>query len=589
MTEYNIISETPYYTGVVVNINKLGFGIVKIENTEKTILVPKKDLNNCTVNDKVTVQLFKDSTTAGKILQVYKKEMGDNILVLVLHSYFVSTVLYYLVVDEYNNKYNILGGNITLKRGDVCLCDCLKFYKKIENIHENPLEILKYKYKDLIKFEEYKSTLTTQYIDGNDSERNDSERIDYTNLYTFTIDPDDSKDYDDAISFEFLTNNNIRLGIHIADVTRILTTEYEEYAKQKCTSIYLNPEKVFHMLPEFISTNICSLIENENRDTISVIIDYNSDAKVVNFDIVKTVIKSKKRFTYSEMDLLIKTNDDYKKMYNFILKIKQKYTNIPIDISIPTITFINNLPIFNINDASADSHTLVEVCMLEANKTVANYLHDRNINFIYRNHENNQIPIINSLGLLKSVPRAYYSPENIGHWGINLDIYCHMTSPIRRYNDIIIHKILKSVLNKHENPYSIIDLKNICNDINTRTKTIEKFEILYNKYKFLNSCVYIIDNKIDIYFDAVITLIYKHGITFEIHSTIIGNLHISELGKGKMLYMTDKGLACNNAPAYNNGLSPTDIKFKIGDYIKVYPKNIKLSFNPDNSIVWGCL
>ena len=125
MTEYNIISETPYYTGVVVNINKLGFGIVKIENTEKTILVPKKDLNNCTVNDKVTVQLFKDSTTAGKILQVYKKEMGDNILVLVLHSYFVSTVLYYLVVDEYNNKYNILGGNITLKRGDVCLCDCL--------------------------------------------------------------------------------------------------------------------------------------------------------------------------------------------------------------------------------------------------------------------------------------------------------------------------------------------------------------------------------------------------------------------------------------------------------------------------------
>lgn len=320
----------------------------------------------------------------------------------------------------------------------------------------------------------------------------------------FTIDPLDAKDFDDALSISLLENGNYYLGVHIADVTHYLQpdTPLDEEAIHRATSIYL-VDRVIPMLPERLSNGVCSLRPNEDKLTYSCFMEIDERGKLIDYSIEETVIHSKHRFTYEQAQEVLDGKDhEFKNEVDLVGKLakmlmEKRFKAGAIDFDTPEPRFVldeNGKPIDVIIKKRLFAHRLIEECMLMANKTVAVHI-DRLRNrsnkkksktlfpFFYRVHDkpdekklanvaeqvrpfginfeigNKVSPrLINKLlsdvkgtavetivnGLtLRSMAKAEYSPDNIGHFGLGFAHYAHFTSPIRRYPDVIVHRLLK--------------------------------------------------------------------------------------------------------------------------------------------------
>jgi ribonuclease R len=329
-------------------------------------------------------------------------------------------------------------------------------------------------------------------------------RRDLRDLIIFTIDPADAKDHDDAISLENPKGGRMRLGVHIADVSHYVRegSALDKEAHIRGNSVYL-VDRVIPMLPEKLSSDICSLVEDEDRLTVSFIAELDSEARVISWEFVESIIKSKASLNYDEVQQYFdshasgridakagKALDQMLRLSQTLRQQRLEKGSLDFDLPEPSIQLDSEGHVLDIFiQARKPSHQVVEEFMLLANRYAASYLGGQGAPILYRVHARPDKEKIENFGallremghdfsfrgeitpkklqrvlevvkdkpeesfveviLLRSLAKAVYQPENIGHFGLAFPIYAHFTSPIRRYPDLLVHRMLKIVLN-HE-------------------------------------------------------------------------------------------------------------------------------------------
>ncbi|MBQ8394460.1 MAG: ribonuclease R [Clostridia bacterium] len=327
-------------------------------------------------------------------------------------------------------------------------------------------------------------------------------RKDFRGLLTITIDGEDTRDIDDAISLT-KEGDGYLLGVHIADVTHYVTyrSPLDIEALERGTSVYF-PDRVFPMLPRPLSNGICSLNEGEDRLALSCLMHIDKKGAVRDSEIVESVIRSNHRMTYTEVTKILDGDQELRKQYadvvemielcgeltEILQKMREKKGSISLDVKEAKILFTENNEIIIPEYERAFSYQIIEAFMVLANETVAEYMQSIEAPFVYRIHEKpseekaaafrtfaqtlglvarfsaddvkpydyqrllksaEALPAYSVLNrvMLRSMQKARYSPENVGHFGLASGCYCHFTSPIRRYPDLCIHRIIKEVIN----------------------------------------------------------------------------------------------------------------------------------------------
>lgn len=362
-------------------------------------------------------------------------------------------------------------------------------------------------------------------------------RNDVRGIFTITIDPVDAKDFDDAISFRKLKNGNYEIGVHIADVSHYVEPEtaLDKEAYHRATSVYL-PDRVNPMLPEHISNVLCSLRPHEDKLTFSAIFQITPKAEVKQYWLGRTVMHSDHRFTYEEVQAIIEEKaglhaEEILLLNELAQKFRKKrFSNGAISFSSQEVRFKldeKGNPIGIMIKESKEAHQLIEEFMLLANRTVAENISKIKINgkplpFPYRTHDDpdeekllpfaafakkfghkfdtsspeaiatsfNQLlkdvhgkpeqHVLEQLGI-RTMAKAKYTTENVGHYGLGFEHYCHFTSPIRRYPDVQVHRILDDVLKNKINPDKKLEEK--CKHTSERERAAMEAERASNKYK----------------------------------------------------------------------------------------------------------
>ena len=393
------------------------------------------------------------------------------------------------------------------------------------------------------------------------SDKEIKRRKDCRDFLTFTIDPADAKDFDDAISFKVLPNGTYEIGVHIADVSHFVEEEtiLDEEAYDRATSVYL-PDRVNPMLPERISNELCSLRPHEDKCTFSVIFKMNDKGEVKDHWIGRTVIHSNHRFSYEEVQQIIEAKTGLHGKEILILNDisqklrKKRFKNGAINFSSQEVRFKldeKGHPIGIMIKESKEAHQLIEELMLLANRYIAErvgkvMVKDKPIPFPYRIHdtpnEEKLLPfmafankfgykfdinkpetivdsfnkmladakgtpqqhVLEQLGI-RTMAKAVYTTENIGHFGLGFEHYCHFTSPIRRYPDVMVHRILQQVLDGKTPVDKKMEQK--CKHSSERERAAMESERAANKYKQVE----FMSDKIGEEFDAVITGVSSFG------------------------------------------------------------------------------
>lgn len=397
------------------------------------------------------------------------------------------------------------------------------------------------------------------------TEKEIKKRKDVRDILTFTIDPVDAKDFDDAISFRVLKNGTYEIGVHIADVSHYVEPDnpLDKAAYQKATSVYL-PDRVNPMLPEHISNVLCSLRPNEDKLTFSIIFQVTNKGDVKQYWIGKTVIHSDRRYTYEEVQDIIETNaGDNAEVIVLLNEMaqrmrKKRFNKGAINFSSQEVRFKldeKGDPIGIMVKESKESHQLIEEFMLLANRYVAENISKLRIKgkplpFPYRIHDTpdqekllpfiafankfghkfdssspdaiaksfNQLlkdvhgrpeqHVLEQLGI-RTMAKAKYTIENVGHYGLGFEHYCHFTSPIRRYPDVLVHRILYDVLEETVTPDKKLEEK--CKHSSERERAAMEAERAANKYKQ----VQFMRNYVGEDFDGVISGVASFGFWVE--------------------------------------------------------------------------
>jgi ribonuclease R len=402
-----------------------------------------------------------------------------------------------------------------------------------------------------------------------------------TNLVIITIDPVDARDFDDAISLERLDNGHWLLGVHIADVSHFVQpkTPLDREAHERATSVYL-PDRVIPMLPEIISNNLASLQPNKVRYSLTCMMEMTSDGVLVHTDVFKSAIKSRRRFTYEEVDEFLSDRKAWQKkltkevhdllgqMHELAMILRRRrFQRGALELSMPEmkIDLDDDGRVTGAHlEKNTESHQMIEEFMLSANEAVAERLADAGLIFLRRVHGSPDprkmkllTEFVRELGYdadnlenrfelqklldevkgdprehavnyaaLRSMQRAVYSPEEEGHYALASDCYCHFTSPIRRYPDLTIHRLIDT-LNRGKKPEQRLDellvLGDHCSDREQRAASAER-EL--NKVKLL---LYLSD-KIGLELDGVITGVENYGLFITgVELPAEGFVHISSL------------------------------------------------------------
>lgn len=442
------------------------------------------------------------------------------------------------------------------------------------------------------------------------SEKEKKGRLDLTSELIITIDGDDSRDFDDAISVEKNEKGYV-LGVHIADVTHYVTenSALDKEALDRATSIYF-PDSVIPMLPEKLSNGICSLNEGVERLTLSCIMYVDFKGDVYDYKITPSVIKSKNRMTYKKVQKIIDGNEELCKEYSHLLsmlsyadelqrllhKKRVARSSVELDGKEAEIIVDKNGKISLSRRERIGSYQLIEEFMLLANQTVAEHCYYLNTPFVFRIHEKcaeekiqSFVAFLKCLGiktswneknyhssdfnklladvadkpysgvvndvLLRSMQKAKYSTEDVGHFGLGLEHYCHFTSPIRRYPDLIVHRILKTALKDYEKAERYSSVVGEVADISSQRE--KRADDVERKVDDIFVAAYMSDF-IGEEFDGIISGVTSFGIFVELENTAEGLVRLEDLPRGNYVY---------DEKSYT--LFSNDVVFKLGGRVKV--------------------
>ncbi len=534
-----------------LDISRSGMGYVIVEGMDQDIVVRPNDFNHAFHGDTVRVQISKDSgrgrRTEGKVIDVAERlrttfignlELNKNVAFFVAASE-KPIPDFYIPVEKLNGAVNgdrvvarMVKWNKTDRKPEGEIVSILKAedvndaaMKEILIESGFPLSFDKVVLDEAMKLSE---TITREEL---------KKRKDCRDILTFTIDPVDAKDFDDALSIRNLDNGNYEIGVHIADVSHFVKPDsiLDKAAYERATSVYL-PDRVNPMLPEKISNELCSLRPNEDKYTFSVIFQITNRGEIKHKWIGRTIIHSNHRFTYEDAQQIIETGDGpHEKAILLLNKLakhfrKERFDNGAINFSSQEVRFTldeNGKPVGIVIKESKDAHKLVEEFMLLANRTIAEYVsriksNKEPVPFPYRIHAtpddeklkpfaafakkfgytfdihdeaavaqsfNNLLKdvsgkpeqhVLEQLGI-RTMAKAIYTSKNIGHYGLGFEHYCHFTSPIRRYPDVMVHRILQECLDKELKIDKKMEEK--CKHCSDKERKAMEAERAGNKYK----------------------------------------------------------------------------------------------------------
>ena len=536
-----------------LEISRSGMGFVIVEDREKDILVKPNDFGRAFHGDTVKVQVMnpqdKSKRPEGKISSVVERKQTEfigNISIKEKSAFFIAGGN--SPMPDFHIDFSRLNG---AKDGDRVVAKFLKWDKSDKKPEGEIIAVMTAENEADMAMKEIivHAGFPLQFDDAvlkaadallpNISREELKKRKDCRDILTFTIDPVDAKDFDDAISIRNLDNGNYEIGVHIADVSHFVTpgSIIDKAAYERATSVYL-PDRVNPMLPEKISNELCSLRPNEDKDkyTFSVVFQINNRAEIKHKWIGRTVIHSNHRFSYEEVQKIIETEDGLHNKPILLLDglakqfRKERFDNGAINFSSQEVKFKldeNGKPVGIMIKESRDANKLVEEFMLLANRTVAEYVSKIKVNkepipFSYRTHEdpdpeklkpfvafakkcgyefdmtdektiaksfNNLLievkgtteeHVLGQLGI-RTMAKAKYTSENVGHYGLGFENYCHFTSPIRRYPDVMVHRVMQSIIDKNLFIDKAMEEKNKhCSD---KERAAMEAERASNKYK----------------------------------------------------------------------------------------------------------
>jgi ribonuclease R len=410
-------------------------------------------------------------------------------------------------------------------------------------------------------------------------------RVDLRNTYIFTIDPERARDFDDAISLETDAQGRRVLGVHIADVAHFIRegSALDKEAYKRGTSVYF-PDGVLPMLPEQLSNGICSLRPDEDRLTFSAFLTFDAKGIVVERSFAKTLIRSKLRLTYEQAlavlegkepagfpaearDRILRVNDLSQELR------RQRFGRYALDLEMPEVEFVMG-PEHLITDirisGSDPSHQLIEECMVAANEAVDMELSRRGLHLLHRVHEppaeekiadlsmelesmgykpgnlniprnlteflasirNDPLALHIQTSVLRSMKRAVYSPKADGHYGLAKKYYAHFTSPIRRYPDLVVHRILAGALAGVKPPYQndrLPVLAEHCSLTERKAEEAERSLMEIKKYRYLEQQL---ERKSDLEYDAVVVTVTNFGMFIELKDLQLqGLVHVSSISR----------------------------------------------------------
>lgn len=559
-----------------LEVTRSGMGFVIVEGQEKDILVKRENIKMAFSGDEVRVEINPrgkkfNSRPEGVIVDVVKRKQSEFNGRVEVHPHFA-----FLVPDSDKIPVDIFVPLHLLngaKHGDHAIAKIIEWTGKSKNpvgeivsvltnesANERAMQGLLVENGFPLHFPDDVMEEAARYPEGVD-EKEAKKRKDLRSTLTFTIDPVDAKDFDDAISFKALKGGMYEIGVHIADVSHYIEagSELDKEAYLRATSVYL-PDRVLPMLPERLSNELCSLRPNEDKYTFSAIFTINKQGKIKDYWLGKTVIRSNRRFTYEEAQEIIEgAEGDHKEeilLLNEMAKSLRaaRFKKGAINFSSQEVRFQldeKGKPIGIVVKESKEAHQLIEEFMLLANRTVAEYVSeikvkDKPVPFPYRVHDapdeaklevftafaasfgykfNMNSPeqiassfnemlkmvqgkpeqhVLETLGI-RTMAKAVYTTDNIGHYGLGFEDYCHFTSPIRRYPDVLVHRILEECLNNDIHP--IKHLEQQCRHCSEQERRAMEAERAANKYKQVE----FLQDYVGEEFDAVVSGVAAFG------------------------------------------------------------------------------
>jgi ribonuclease R len=582
------IKEGDRYEGQIEFSN---YGNASLTIEKKSIFIHKKNTLNSLHLDKVKIEIFKgEKKLEGKVIEVtsrFRKEFVGRVQIGKKSTFVIPDS------DKISTDFYIKGG-LVAKEGQKVIVELTKWedskspqgkiIKILGDAGENNTEMnsIMYEYNLPVDFPQEvlnESELVPEVI----FEKEISLRRDMRNITTLTIDPVDARDFDDALSLKVINENNFEIGVHIADVGHYVKpgSKLDDEAFKRATSVYL-VDRCVPMLPERLSNGICSLKPHEDRLAFSVIFNIDKTGKIIKEWHGKTVIHSDRRFTYEEAQEIIEGFDgdfhnEIRTLNGLAQKIRKKrISDGSIEMGGIEVRFKladdNKKPIGVYFKEQKEANKLIEEFMLLANKSVAKILSDNQWHNVYRIHDTPNLEKLQQLvGVcqnfghdvkiegegdelkssinqllrdIKGTPeenmietlvtrcmsKAKYTIKNIGHYGLGFTHYSHFTSPIRRYPDLITHRILFDYLNKGKqgNPQKIEEQASWCSSRELIAAKAQRDSIKYKQAEYLQ-------DKIGKVFDGIISGVTDWGMYVElIESKCEGMVRYNTIGKVKV-------------------------------------------------------
>ncbi|MDU1412373.1 MAG: ribonuclease R [Clostridium sp.] len=630
---YGIPERMGILKGVFAGSQK-GFGFVILDEDRPDIFIPANNVNSAMNKDIVLVKVLKDEDkgrkSEGEIVRIVERKNKRLVGI-----YEDSRNFGFVVPDDKKIPQDIFiskGDRAGAKTGEIVVVEITSWPEKRRNPEGRIVEILGNKGDrgiDILTIirkhnlpEEFPRDVErfTENIPEEISQEEINRRRDLRDVTMVTIDGEDAKDLDDAVSIELLSNGNYKLGVHIADVSHYVTegNPLDKEAFKRGTSVYLI-DRVIPMLPKKLSNGVCSLNPKVDRLALSCFMEIEpKHGKVIDHDIFESVIRTNERMTYTDVTKILRDEDKetiekYKHLYNefknmgalYEILNKKRMNRGAIDFDFAECKIKldeNGKPVDISIYERAIANTIIEEFMLVCNETIAEHFFWMNVPFVYRIHEDPDMEklvhfsefaynlgypvrikedevhpkdlqkvlelvrgkkeetVVSTL-LLRSMMKAKYSQACVGHFGLAAKYYCHFTSPIRRYPDLVIHRIIKEILRQGGlNEKREKKLKTFVVEASRQSSDTEKIAVeAEREVDDLKKAEFMLD-KIGEEFEGIISSVTNFGMFVELPNTIEGLVHITELRDDYYVY-DDRHLCLIGERTKN--------VYRLGDEIKV--------------------